>query len=111
WDCGYERPTPRMQYTASSFSEPIRDMFALLLPARRRIVHPEGFFPVAASFRSRIVRPFQEQLYRPAFDAVGRSMSRLRWLHHGRVQLYVLYIVVTLIAMLSWFLSLRQLSP
>jgi formate hydrogenlyase subunit 3/multisubunit Na+/H+ antiporter MnhD subunit len=111
WDCGYERPTPRMQYTASSFSEPIRDMFALLLPARRRIVHPEGFFPVAASFRSRIVRPFQEQLYRPAFDAVGRSMSRLRWLHHGRVQLYVLYIVVTLIAMLSWFLSLRQLAP
>ncbi|MCI0567383.1 MAG: oxidoreductase, partial [Acidobacteria bacterium] len=32
WDCGYERPTARMQYTASSFGEPIREIFALLLP-------------------------------------------------------------------------------
>jgi formate hydrogenlyase subunit 3/multisubunit Na+/H+ antiporter MnhD subunit len=108
WDCGYERPTARMQYTASSFSEPIREMFTLLLPARRRIVRPEGLFPAAASLRSRVVRPFQERLYRPAFDAVGGGISRLRFLHHGRVQLYVLYIVVTLVLMLIWFLTLRQ---
>jgi formate hydrogenlyase subunit 3/multisubunit Na+/H+ antiporter MnhD subunit len=108
WDCGYERPTPRMQYTASSFSEPIREMFTLLLPARRRVVRPEGLFPVAASLRSRVVRPFQERLYRPAFDAVGGGISRLRFLHHGRVQLYVLYIVVTLVLMLIWLLTLRQ---
>ena len=108
WDSGYERPSARMQYTASSFSEPIREMFTLLLPARRRVVRPEGIFPAAASLRSRVVRPFQERLYRPAFDAVGRGMSRLRWLHHGRVQLYVLYIVVTLVLMLAWFLTLRQ---
>jgi hypothetical protein len=97
-----------MQYTASSFSEPIREMFTLLLPARRRIVRPEGLFPAAASLRSRVVRPFQERLYRPAFDAVGGGISRLRFLHHGRVQLYVLYIVVTLVLMLIWFLTLRQ---
>ena len=39
------------------------------------------------------------------FEALSRGMSRLRWLHHGRAQLYVLYIVVTLILMLTWFLS------
>jgi formate hydrogenlyase subunit 3/multisubunit Na+/H+ antiporter MnhD subunit len=110
WDCGYERPTPRMQYTASSFSEPIREMFALLLPARRRVVPPEGYFPSRASFQSEVVRPFQERLYSPAFGAVSRGISRLRWLHHGRVQLYVLYIVVTLILMLSWFL-VSQKAP
>ncbi|HEV8375018.1 MAG TPA: proton-conducting transporter membrane subunit [Candidatus Polarisedimenticolia bacterium] len=108
WDCGYERPTPRMQYTASSFGEPIREMFAMLLPARRRVVPPEGFFPARASFQSEVVRPFQERLYGPAFDAVSRGMSRLRWLHHGRAQLYVLYIVVTLILMLSWFLASQK---
>lgn len=110
WDCGYERPTHRMQYTASSFSEPIREMFALLLPARRQVVSPEGHFPARASFRSEVVRPFQERLYSPAFGAVSRGISRLRWLHHGRVQLYVLYIVVTLILMLSWFL-VSQKAP
>jgi formate hydrogenlyase subunit 3/multisubunit Na+/H+ antiporter MnhD subunit len=105
WDCGYEQPTSRMQYTASSFGEPIREMFGMLLPARRRVVRPEGYFPAAASFESEIVRPFQERLYGPAFEAVHRGMSRLRWLHHGRAQLYVLYIVVTLILMLAWFLA------
>lgn len=105
WDCGYERPSARMQYTASSFSEPIREMFALLLPARRHVEPPEGLFPARASFRSEIVRPFQEHLYSPTFDAVSRAISRLKWLHHGRAQLYVLYIVVTLILMLAWFLA------
>jgi hydrogenase-4 component B len=28
WDCGYARPTPRMQYTSSSFSRPIRQLFS-----------------------------------------------------------------------------------
>ena len=105
WDCGYQRPTARMQYTASSFGEPIREMFAVLLPARRQVLPPEGYFPPRASFQSEIVRPFQERIYSPAFAALSRGMSRLRWLHHGRAQLYVLYIVVTLILMLTWFLS------
>jgi formate hydrogenlyase subunit 3/multisubunit Na+/H+ antiporter MnhD subunit len=111
WDCGYERPTARMQYTASSFAEPIRELFVMLLPARRQVVPPEGPFPSRASLRSEIVRPFQERLYGPAFDAVRGGMSRLRWLHHGRVQLYVLYIVVTLIGMLAWFVYSQGAVP
>jgi hypothetical protein len=105
WDCGYERPAASMQYTASSFAQPIRDMFAVVLPVRRRVVMPAGLFPVRASLSSEVTRPFQEQLYGPAFQAIRDGMSRLRWLHHGRVQLYVLYIVATLIALLAWFVS------
>lgn len=110
WDCGYAHPSSRMQYTGSSFSEPIRGMFAALLPARRHVVAPEGLFPREASFLSELVRPFQERFYVPAFEAMGRGMARLRWLHHGRVQLYVLYIVVTLVFMLGWFLAFQE-SP
>jgi hypothetical protein len=108
WDCGYERPSSRMQHTASSFSQPTREMFPMLLPERRRILRPEGYFPRSASFVSEVVRPFQEGFYRPVFGVVSRGMSRLRWLHHGRVQLYVLYIVVTLVIMLAWFLTFQE---
>jgi len=104
WACGYDRLTSRMQYTASSFAQPMAQMFELVPPGRRVVVPPEGYFPASASLRSEVARPFQERLYRPAFRAVSRQMSRLRWLHHGRVQLYTLYIVLTLIAMLTWFL-------
>jgi len=104
WACGYEHLTSRMQYTASSFAQPMTQMFELVPPGRRVVVPPEGYFPASASLRSEVARPFQERLYRPAFRAVSRQMSRLRWLHHGRVQLYTLYIVLTLITMLVWFL-------
>ena len=36
WDCGYAKPTARMQYTASSFAQPIVNFFKpLLSPAIR----------------------------------------------------------------------------
>ncbi|HZI93107.1 MAG TPA: proton-conducting transporter membrane subunit [Patescibacteria group bacterium] len=108
WDCGYDQPTARMQHTASSFSEPTREMFAMLLPERRSILPPRGYFPLSASFASEVGRPFQERFYRPVFGVVSRAMSRLRWLHHGRVQLYVLYIVVTLVIMLAWLFTFQQ---
>ena len=31
WDCGYARPTARMQYTASSFAQPLTTLFRWLL--------------------------------------------------------------------------------
>ena len=35
WDCGYAEPSRRMQYTASSFAQPLTDTFDLLLQTRR----------------------------------------------------------------------------
>jgi hydrogenase-4 component B len=37
WGCGYTAGTPRIQYTASSFSATFVDLFATLLPSRRRV--------------------------------------------------------------------------
>ncbi|MEI6810071.1 MAG: proton-conducting transporter membrane subunit, partial [bacterium] len=36
WDCGYAAPTPRMQYTASSFSQPVTNLFRRVLGPRTR---------------------------------------------------------------------------
>ncbi|HKY33798.1 MAG TPA: proton-conducting transporter membrane subunit [Candidatus Polarisedimenticolia bacterium] len=100
WDCGYDLPSPRMQYTASSFSSPLASLFTWIPSGRVRGEAPAGPFPVSASYDVEIARPFQERIYRPAFASVARGLARLRWLQHGRVQLYVLYIVVTLIVLI-----------
>ena len=34
WDCGYARPTARMQYTASSFAQPLTGLFRTFLRTR-----------------------------------------------------------------------------
>lgn len=105
WDCGYVAPSPRMQYTASSFAQPLTETFDLLLQTRRNVTAPDGFFPKEASFATETPDPYQEHIYRPLFREIGRDLLRLRPLQQGQVQLYILYIAVTLLALLLWQLA------
>jgi hydrogenase-4 component B len=102
WDCGYARPTARMQYTASSFAQPLTNMFGSLLRTRRRYEAPDGFFPVHAAFHSETDDLFQENLFRPALRGIERLLLWCHWLQQGRVQLYILYVAVTLLVLLVW---------
>ncbi|HKQ62478.1 MAG TPA: proton-conducting transporter membrane subunit [Candidatus Polarisedimenticolaceae bacterium] len=102
WGCGFARPTSRMQYTASSFAEPLTSWFAALAPTGRRVQAPLGYFPPAASLDLVTEDPLRTRFYAPLFARLERLAARLRWLQHGRVQLYVLYIALTLVALLVW---------
>ncbi|MBI5490786.1 MAG: oxidoreductase [Deltaproteobacteria bacterium] len=102
WDCGYARPNARMQYTSSSFAQPLTSLFSLFLRTRRRLTPPEGLFPGRSSFATETPDVCREGIYRPAFGAIERVVGRLRVLQQGRVQLYVLYVVLTLLALLIW---------
>ncbi|MBI5238932.1 MAG: hypothetical protein HY926_00525 [Elusimicrobia bacterium] len=105
WDCGYAAPGPRMQYTASSFAQPITGLFSFFLRPRERASGPEGYFPASASYATETPDLFRERLYEPVFSGVLRLAWRLRWLQHGRIQLYVLYIALTLLVLLLWRLG------
>ena len=107
WDCGYASPSPRMQYTGSSFSEPLTAVFGLVLPAEAHGTAPRGFFPARASFARTTPDLGRERLYRPLFRGLGRALASFRWLQHGVVQLYVLYIALTLVALLLWGIGRR----
>ncbi|HVZ33286.1 MAG TPA: proton-conducting transporter membrane subunit, partial [Polyangiaceae bacterium] len=45
WGCGYSNPSPRMQYTGSSFSSQFTGLFPGVLLQLRRDKRPEGYFP------------------------------------------------------------------
>jgi hypothetical protein len=102
WDCGYTRPSASMQYTASSFAQPLTKMFETFLRPRTRREAPEELFPAHASFHSETDDLFGQNLYRPIFLGVERLALALRFLQSGRVQLYILYIGVTLLVLLIW---------
>ncbi len=102
WDCGYASPDPRMQYTASSFAQPLTDLFHGVLRTRERVSPPAGLFPAAASFASETADVFMERLFKPVFHGIEAGIARMRWLQHGRLQLYVLYIAIALLALLLW---------
>ena len=52
WDCGYVAPTPRMQYTSSSFARPLVLLFRLFLRPRDEIHPPQGCFPKYAALQT-----------------------------------------------------------
>jgi NADH:ubiquinone oxidoreductase subunit 5 (subunit L)/multisubunit Na+/H+ antiporter MnhA subunit len=104
WDCGYARPTARMQYSAS-FSQPLTELFGVLLRSHRTLTAPQDLFPQRASLRVETPDVCAQGFYAPLFGAIGRGLSALRWLQHGQVHLYVLYIALTLLVLLVWKLG------
>jgi formate hydrogenlyase subunit 3/multisubunit Na+/H+ antiporter MnhD subunit len=106
WDCAYVRPTARMQYTASSFVEPLTTLFSPLLRQVRRLLRPSGLFPSRGSFESATPDIVQEEVYHRTAVGVDRALLQLRWLQHGRINIYILYIGATLVALLVWQVGL-----
>jgi len=102
WGCGYSTPSPRMQYTASSFAQPLTDLFHPFLQTTKRGEAPQGVFPKGASFASHTADLFRRYLFEPVFAFVDLLLSSLRWMQQGRVQFYILYIVVTLFGLFLW---------
>lgn len=104
WDCGFAKPSPRMQYTASSFAQPITNMFRRALDIRTHGNLPSEFFPKNASFSAHTDDTAQRYIFAPIFRSVDRALACLRWIQEGRVQVYVLYIAVILLFLLLFAL-------
>lgn len=102
WGCGYLAPTPRMQYTASSFAATLVGLFSGVLRPHSRAPQLPGHFPKPASFRSHVPEALLEGFYLPLFNGLNSRLSLVRKLQHGKLHLYILYIVVTLVALLAW---------
>jgi hydrogenase-4 component B len=96
WDCGYAAPTPRMQYTAGSFAGIINEWFEWILRPERHEHRPENLLPVAASFTEHTPETVLERIVEPAAAAVMRVSIAARSLQHGRVQSYLLYLLIGL---------------
>jgi len=89
-----------MQYTAASFAQPLTDLFHDVLRPRRHAKLPAGFFPANASWETHPEDMAREQVYRPLFALVERAAVQLRRLQEGRVQVYLLYMALTLLILL-----------
>ena len=105
WGCGYAAPTARMQYTSSSFAQPVTQFFAPVLRTIRRFSPPQGPFPKSANLHSETPDISMKFLFRPMYRLVDRLLSMLGWIQHGQVHLYVLYLAATMVVLLVWYLG------
>jgi hydrogenase-4 component B len=102
WDCGYAAPTARMQYTASSFAQPITDLFQFFLRTKKKMTMSDFYFPATANFATHTADVSREGIYNQIFKAIDSFFQRMRVVQEGRIHIYVLYVVVTLLILLFW---------
>jgi hydrogenase-4 component B len=107
WDCGQRGLTPRMEYTATGFSKPIRMIFKALFQPRRDVQREYDFSPYFATnlrFESHVEEVFERRIYRPLRILILRASRRIRTIQHGSIHFYLLYIFITLLLLLMFAL-------
>jgi NADH:ubiquinone oxidoreductase subunit 5 (subunit L)/multisubunit Na+/H+ antiporter MnhA subunit len=101
WDCGTPDPSPMTQYTAASFAQPIRRVFATsLLGASERVDMPGPGDMRAARYEAAISDPIWESLYAPIGQLVGWAADRLNRLQFLTIRVYLSLVFFALIALL-----------
>jgi formate hydrogenlyase subunit 3/multisubunit Na+/H+ antiporter MnhD subunit len=94
WTCGYAPQTARMQYTASSFAAPLVAVFGRLAGVEEQ----RG----ATVFRTAPADLVLDRLVLPVWARVQRLALRLRPMQQGRLHVYLLYVVATLLLLLAY---------
>jgi hydrogenase-4 component B len=105
WGCGRIGQTARMEYTATAFAEPLRRVFAeLYRPSKDLSIdfHPASkYFVQSIEYRSEIHPLFERVLYDPLLHGLGTAASWIRRFQGGSVHLYLMYMTIALLALLT----------
>jgi hydrogenase-4 component B len=104
WGCGRLVQTPRMQYTATAFAEPLRRVFSQLYRPTEDLtveLHPESrYFIRAMNYDQRVSPVFNPLLYAPSLNLVQRLGARVLSVQTGSVHAYLAYLCLALIVLL-----------
>ncbi len=101
WDCGYPDPSPATQYTASSFAQPIRRVFATTVFRAREIGEmppPGGTAPARLTIHVHDV--IWDALYAPISGLVAFASERLNVLQFLTIRRYLSLVFAALIILL-----------
>ena len=103
WGCGLNL-TPRMEYTATGFVQPIKRVFSTLyrptVKLETEFLEESRYFAKRRRFEFHIEPIFQTYLYDPVVRFFEAMADRLRIIQAGSLHLYLTYIFVTLVVLL-----------
>jgi len=105
WGCGRIGQTPRMEYTATAFAEPLRRVFAELYRPTRDLsidFHPDSkYFVQSIEYRSEIHPWIERLLYDWPLQGLHGAASWVRRLQGGSLHLYLFYLTLAFLILLT----------
>ncbi len=101
WDCGYPDPDPAIQYSASSFSQPIRRVFGTVMFGAREVgeMPPPGS-AAPARLTVKLADPIWETLYAPIAKAISLATERINVLQFLTIRRYLTLVFMALVLLL-----------
>ena len=106
WDCGMDRPTPRMEYTATGYAQPLtrifRDFYRPRDHEERRPALQPGWGDLSRIKRwaREIEDPVWRWFYLPLSQGTLHLARRTSRLQSGRIHAYLAYMFTTLVLLL-----------
>jgi len=104
WGCGREFQTAAMEYTATSFGEPLTRVFENVLSPSRDVdvshVAESRFYVEAATVHTSLDDAFERRLYEPANRGLQRWGAVARLVPNGSVHRYLAFGMVALVVVL-----------
>jgi formate hydrogenlyase subunit 3/multisubunit Na+/H+ antiporter MnhD subunit len=104
WGCGGVRVSPRMQYTATSYAEPLARIFDDSLRPERDVIVTHSsearYLVERIQFRQRLSDVFETRLYLPVIAVTDRLTAGARRLQNGKIHYYLAYSFIALLVVL-----------
>lgn len=104
WGCGGARVSPRMQYTATSYAEPLVRIFDGPLGVTRSVATASFDAPYLeheVTFRQRVRDVVEDRGYAPVLRLAVRAGDAARRLHNGSVHRYLAWSFATFVVVLG----------
>lgn len=103
WGCGFTQPNVRMQYTGTSYAMSIVEFFQPFVRIRTVYSGIRRIFPGTTTYETRVDDIAEIGMHRYLLQPLVKILDRLRWIQHGHIQLYIGYIVLTIVVLLLVF--------
>ncbi|MDD3042151.1 MAG: proton-conducting transporter membrane subunit [Methanosarcinaceae archaeon] len=110
WGCGGLAQHPSMEYSPAGFSEPLvvifKKIYRTQLSSSRSFADSQDCVFEHGTAEIRLIKFFEEYLYLPVAQAVDRVSMKVAGLQNGRLDTYVLYVFLAVIALMGftrWF--------
>lgn len=103
WDCGIFTLDSRMQYTATAFIKPLKIIFKRVYMPKREVkitYSVDKLFVSSMRYGGDIAPFLTKYILSPMFNFINNVSDRLKFLQSGSLQLYLSYILITLVVLL-----------
>ena len=104
WGCGRDVQTPRMQYTATSFAEPLQRVFADVLRPQSDVevthVAESRYYEQSLLYENQVRDVLEHRGYRPVIDTAIKIGTSARRIQNGSIHRYLAFGFIALLVIL-----------